>query len=45
MKIVLVISGRGSKGVFGGGVAQYLMENESKEYDLFLGTSSGSLMV
>ncbi|MDC1265374.1 patatin-like phospholipase family protein [Flavobacteriaceae bacterium] len=45
MKKALVISGGGSKGAFAGGVAQYLMKNESKEYDLFLGTSTGSLMV
>ena len=45
MKNALVISGGGSKGAFAGGVAQYLMKNEGKEYDLFLGTSTGSLMV
>ena len=36
MKKALVISGGGSKGAFAGGVAQYLMENQGKEYDLFL---------
>ncbi len=45
MKKALVISGGGSKGAFAGGVAQYLMKKEHKEYDLFLGTSTGSLMV
>ena len=45
MQRALVISGGGSKGAFAGGVAQYLMQNEGKEYDLFLGTSTGSLMV
>ena len=45
MKKALVISGGGSKGAFAGGVAQYLMKEERKEYDLFLGTSTGSLMV
>ncbi|AXT20500.1 patatin-like phospholipase family protein [Flavobacteriaceae bacterium AU392] len=40
----LVISGGGSKGAFAGGVAQYLMEQEGKEYDMFLGTSTGSLL-
>jgi len=45
MKKALVISGGGSKGAFAGGVAQYLMKKEQKEYDLFLGTSTGSLMV
>ncbi len=41
----LVISGGGSKGAFAGGVAQHLIQEEKKEYDLFLGTSTGSLMV
>ncbi|ADV51015.1 patatin-like phospholipase family protein [Cellulophaga sp. E16_2] len=41
----LVISGGGSKGAFAGGVAQYLMEIKKKEYDLFLGTSTGSLLI
>ncbi len=41
----LVISGGGSKGAFAGGVAEYLIKHQKKEYDLFLGTSTGSLMV
>jgi len=41
----LVISGGGSKGAFAGGVAQYLIEGEGKKYDMFLGTSTGSLLV
>lgn len=41
----LVISGGGSKGAFAGGVAQYLIEEEGKTYDLFLGTSTGSLLI
>ena len=45
MKKALVISGGGSKGAFAGGVVQYLMKNREKNYDLFLGTSTGSLMV
>lgn len=45
MKKALVISGGGSKGAFAGGVAQYLMEEKKKQYDLFVGTSTGSLMV
>jgi predicted patatin/cPLA2 family phospholipase len=45
MKKALVISGGGSKGAFAGGVAQYLMKKKHKKYDLFLGTSTGSLMV
>ena len=45
MKKALVISGGGSKGAFAGGVAQYLMEEEKQQYDLFVGTSTGSLLV
>ena len=45
MKKALVISGGGSKGAFAGGVAQYLMKKENRSYDLFIGTSTGSLMV
>lgn len=45
MKKALVISGGGSKGAFAGGVAQHLLQNEGKQYDMFLGTSTGSLMV
>lgn len=41
----LVISGGGSKGAFAGGVAQYLLENKKIDYDIFIGTSTGSLMV
>jgi predicted patatin/cPLA2 family phospholipase len=41
----LVISGGGSKGAFAGGVAQYLIEEKKNEYDLFIGTSTGSLLV
>ena len=33
----LVISGGGSKGAFAGGVAQYLVEEMGREYDLYLG--------
>jgi predicted patatin/cPLA2 family phospholipase len=41
----LVISGGGSKGAFAGGVAEYLIKEKKKKYDIFLGTSTGSLMV
>ncbi|MCL6295249.1 patatin-like phospholipase family protein [Jejuia spongiicola] len=41
----LVISGGGSKGAYAGGVAQYLMQEEGVDYDMFLGTSTGSLLV
>ena len=41
----LVISGGGSKGAFAGGVAQYLMQEMNHKYDIFLGTSTGSLLI
>lgn len=41
----LVISGGGSKGAFGGGIAQYLIENKNRKYDILAGTSTGSLLV
>ena len=41
----LVISGGGSKGAFAGGVAQYLIEEKGINYDLFIGTSTGSLLI
>ena len=41
----MVISGGGSKGAFAGGVAQYLIQEKKKNYDLFLGTSTGSLLI
>lgn len=41
----LVISGGGSKGAFAGGVAEYLILEKNYKYDLFLGTSTGSLLI
>lgn len=41
----LVISGGGSKGAYAGGVAEYLIKQKGHEYDLFVGTSTGSLLV
>lgn len=41
----LVISGGGSKGAFAGGVAQFLIQEEGRVYDLFVGTSTGSLLI
>lgn len=41
----LVISGGGSKGAFAGGVAQFLIQEARHEYDLFVGTSTGSLLI
>ncbi|QMU64910.1 MAG: patatin-like phospholipase family protein [Flavobacteriaceae bacterium] len=45
MKKALVISGGGSKGAFAGGVAEYLIQKAQNKYDLFLGTSTGSLLI
>lgn len=41
----LVISGGGSKGAFAGGVAEYLLNYCNREYDVFVGTSTGSLLI
>lgn len=41
----LVISGGGSKGAFAGGVAQYLIDEMKFDYDLYVGTSTGSLLI
>lgn len=41
----LVISGGGSKGAFAGGIAKFLVEDKKYNYDIILGTSTGSLMV
>ncbi|MFC2109985.1 patatin family protein [Bacteroidota bacterium] len=41
----LVISGGGSKGAFAGGVAEFLIKTKKKKYDLYLGTSTGSLLI
>src|SRR6185437_14562563 len=41
----LVISGGGSKGAFAGGVAEYLIKECGKDYDLMVGSSAGSLLL
>nr|WP_322626209.1 patatin-like phospholipase family protein [uncultured Flavobacterium sp.] len=41
----LVISGGGSKGAFAGGVAEHLIKHSKRDYDLFVGTSTGSLLI
>ncbi len=41
----LVISGGGSKGAFAGGVAEFLMRELNHDYKLFLGSSTGSLLI
>ncbi|MEX2592492.1 MAG: patatin-like phospholipase family protein [Anditalea sp.] len=41
----LVISGGGSKGAFAGGIAEYLIRERGLKYGLFVGTSTGSLLI
>lgn len=41
----LVISGGGSKGAYAGGVAEYLIRVLQYKYDIFVGTSTGSLLL
>ncbi|SHM89055.1 patatin-like phospholipase family protein [Flavobacterium chilense] len=41
----LVISGGGSNGAFAGGIAEYLIKEKKRNYDLFIGTSSGGLLI
>jgi predicted patatin/cPLA2 family phospholipase len=41
----LVISGGGSKGAFAGGLAEYLIKVCKQDYQLFIGSSTGSLLV
>jgi len=41
----LVISGGGSKGAFAGGVAEYLINEENNDYDILVGSSTGSLLI
>ena len=45
MKKALVISGGGSKGAFAGGVAEYLIKEKKRDYSLYLGSSTGSLLI
>lgn len=41
----LVISGGGSKGAFAGGICEYLIRARGLRYGLFVGTSTGSLLI
>ena len=41
----LVISGGGNKGAFAGGIADYLIRGINNNYDMLLGTSTGSLLI
>lgn len=41
----LVISGGGSKGAFAGGLAEYLIQEKKRDYQILIGSSTGSLLV
>ena len=41
----LIISGGGSKGAFAGGIAEYLINDCCNQYDLYVGSSTGSLLL
>ena len=41
----LVISGGGSKGAYAGGVAEHLIREQKKKYDILIGSSTGSLLI
>jgi NTE family protein len=41
----LVISGGGSKGAFAGGVAEYLIKERLIDYDIWVGSSTGALLL
>jgi len=45
VKRALVCSGGGAKGAFAGGIIQYLVEEEKQDYDIFVGTSAGALLL
>jgi predicted patatin/cPLA2 family phospholipase len=44
IKKAIVISGGGSKGAFAGGIVDYLTTKEKKEYDLYISSSTGTLV-
>jgi len=41
----LVISGGGCKGAFAGGISEYLINEKGIDYDIFVGSSTGSLLI
>jgi NTE family protein len=45
MKKGLVISGGGSKGSFAGGILEYLINEKKYDWDVLVGTSTGSMLV
>jgi len=44
MKRALVLSGGGAKGAWSGGVIEYLVKELEVEWDIVVGTSTGSLL-
>lgn len=40
-----MVSGGGSKGAFAGGICEHLINDLGKDYDIYLGSSTGSLLV
>lgn len=40
----LVVSGGGSRGAYAGGLVEYFIKEQKKDWDIFLGTSTGSLL-
>jgi len=44
MKKAIVISGGGSKGAFAGGIVDYLITKEKKDYDMYVSSSTGTLV-
>ena len=41
----IVYSGGGSKGAYSGGVTEHLINDDNKDYDLYVGTSTGALLL
>jgi len=41
----LVISGGGAKGAYAGGVAEYLIKEAKRDYEIFVACSTGSLLI
>jgi predicted patatin/cPLA2 family phospholipase len=44
IKRALVVGGGGSKGAFAGGIVDYLITEDGKDYDLFIASSTGTLV-
>lgn len=44
MKKAIVVSGGGSKGAFAGGIVDYLITKENREYDMYVSSSTGTLV-